>query len=75
MKATDRILEIRDHITDKVYYTDSLGLRDLLESLYALDEEGVVPAIDAVCNDPYGNSSDWAEAFLQIGISWEDNDE
>lgn len=60
------MLCVKDNITGAIYYTEDFGLRDVLEQLFDLEQDGVVPAIDAVCDDPFDPCNYWAEAFLNI---------
>ena len=59
---------VKDNITGVIYYTDKLDLRDVLEGMFDLAQDGVVSAIDAVCDDPFDPSNYWAEDFLNICI-------
>lgn len=40
------MLCVKDNITGGIYYTEDFGLRDVLEQLFDLEQDGVVPAIE-----------------------------
>ena len=62
---------VKDNITGVIHYTDKFDLRDVLEGMFDLEQEGVAPAIDAVCDDPFDPFNYWAEDYLNICVGEE----
>lgn len=68
IKEMEAMLCVKDNITGAIYHVEKFDLRDLLESIFALDEDGVISAIDAVCADPFDPINYWAEDYLNICV-------